>query len=77
MLYLPEAHLCPECGHENDWWILYNFDKGETRESIIRALFLDSFIQGKEIVYDQVRRHIKDVNTGLDFPVFSGLKIPS
>lgn len=54
------VYLCPGCGHEIDWWILYDFDKGENRESIIRALFLDSFLQGKEIVYDQVRQHIKE-----------------
>jgi hypothetical protein len=54
------VYLCPGCGHEIDWWILYDFGKGDNRESIIRALFLDSFLQGKEIVYDQVRQHIKE-----------------
>ena len=54
------VYLCPECGQENDWWILYGFDKGTNRESIIRALFLDSFLQRKEIIYDQSIQHIKE-----------------
>lgn len=54
------VYLCPECGYENDWWMLYNFGKNTNRESIIRALFLDSFLQRKEINYDQVIHHIKE-----------------
>jgi hypothetical protein len=56
------VYLCSGCGHENEWWILSGFDKdtkGEL-EPIIRALFLDSFLQGKEIMYPQVVQHIKE-----------------
>ncbi|MFZ2410164.1 MAG: hypothetical protein WAW23_01195 [Candidatus Methanoperedens sp.] len=54
------VYLCPGCGHENEWWILYGFDKGTNLESIIRALFLDSFLKGKEIMYDQFIQDIKE-----------------
>lgn len=54
------VYLCPECGYENDWWMLYKSDKNTNRESIIRALFLDSFLQRKEINYDQVIHHFKE-----------------
>lgn len=54
------VYLCRGCGHDNEWWILYDFDKGTNLECIIRALFLNSFLQGKEIMYDQVVQHIKE-----------------
>lgn len=64
------VYLCPGCGHENEWWILHEFDKRTSLEGIVRALFLDSFLQGKEIMYDQVVQHInekyKDENFSCD-----------
>ena len=50
---------CPECGYLNDWWALHDMGRG-TLKSIIRALFLDSFLQGKEIMYDQIVLYIKE-----------------
>ncbi len=50
---------CPECGYLNDWWALHDMGRG-TLKSIIRALFLDSLLQGQEIMYEQIILYIKE-----------------
>ena len=53
------VYLCPNCGHENDWWIVHGYDEiteGQL-ESIVRAFSFDSFLQGKEIMYHQAVQH--------------------
>ena len=57
MIEYPEefaVYKCPSCGHENEWWILHNFDKNISRECIIRALLFESYYNNTELNYDQV-----------------------
>jgi len=53
------VYLCPQCGNENDWWML-GFDKIKNLESIIRAQFLDSYLYKEEINYNQIIQLLKE-----------------
>ena len=53
------VYLCPQCGNENDWWMLGK-GKRTNLESIIRAQFLDSYLYNQEINYDQIIQLIKE-----------------
>ncbi len=63
------VYLCPKCGCENEGWILNGMDKYTIQnrhlpdcyiESVIRALFLDVFLQNKEIYCVDVHKYIKE-----------------
>ncbi|MCK4798047.1 MAG: hypothetical protein KAT05_11730 [Spirochaetes bacterium] len=52
------TYLCPQCGFENEWWILKHFDKGFNRKSIVRALSFEAYLNGNEMVFDQIIQYI-------------------
>lgn len=58
------VYLCPDCGYENDWWITYNFGENIIRESMIHALFFESYYKNKDLKYDKaieiVRQNIEN-----------------
>lgn len=54
------VYLCLHCGYENEWWILLGFDKEKALESIIRGLSFESYLNEKEIYYNQIIQYIKE-----------------
>lgn len=54
------TYLCPQCGHENEWWILIGFDKDIKIESIVRALSFDAYLNGNEMIFDQIIQYIQE-----------------
>lgn len=61
------VYLCPQCGNENDRWILFGFGKRPNLESIIRAQFLDSYLHNQEMNYNQIIQSIKEKYSNENF----------
>ena len=55
------VYKCPSCGHENEWWTLYNYDKIISRECIIRALLFESYYNDTELNFDQVIKCVRQI----------------